>query len=147
MLLKYRDIELTHKNVCRLLEHIQQQHSTAKKLLVQLQQENMVLEERCQSTDKMLQQIGQDMTMTEQQLKVHNMQTKKTVQLKRILPEYQSAHERNVYKTVAIVANTKRLIQNVNMASLQELRSISKPSTRVEDILASVIIICNYIFL
>lgn len=32
----------------------------------------------------MLQQIGQDMTMTEQQLKVHNMQTKKTVQLKRV---------------------------------------------------------------
>lgn len=32
----------------------------------------------------MLQQIGQDMTMTEQQLRVHNMQTKKTVQLKRV---------------------------------------------------------------
>ena len=32
----------------------------------------------------MLQQIGQDMTMTEQQLKVHSMQTKKTVQLKRV---------------------------------------------------------------
>lgn len=32
----------------------------------------------------MLQQIGQDMTMTEQQLKVHTMQTKKTVQLKRV---------------------------------------------------------------
>jgi len=101
----------------------------------------MVLEERVQSTEKMLQQIGQDMTMTEQQLKVHNLQTKKTVQLKRILPEYQSAHERNVYKTVAIVANTKKLIQNINMASLQELRSIGKPSTHVEDILAAVIII------
>ncbi len=141
LLLKYRHIESSHKNVCRLLEHIQQQHSTAKKLLVQLQQENMVLEERVQSTEKMLQQIGQDMTMTEQQLKVHNLQTKKTVQLKRILPEYQSAHERNVYKTVAIVANTKKLIQNINMASLQELRSIGKPSTHVEDILAAVIII------
>jgi hypothetical protein len=32
----------------------------------------------------MLQQIGQDMTMTEQQLRVHNNQTKKTVQLKRV---------------------------------------------------------------
>jgi hypothetical protein len=32
----------------------------------------------------MLQQIGQDMTMTEQQLRVHNMQTRKTVQLKRV---------------------------------------------------------------
>ena len=141
LLKKYSEIETSHKNVCRLLEHIQRQHSTAKKLLVQLQQENMVLEERIQSTDKMLQQIGQDMTMTEHQLKVHNMQTKKTVQLKRILPEFQSAHERNVYKTVAIVANTKKLIQNINMNSLQELRGVSKPSGRVEDILASVIII------
>lgn len=32
----------------------------------------------------MLQQIGQDMTMTEQQLRVHNMQSKKTVRLKRV---------------------------------------------------------------
>ncbi|CAF0814108.1 unnamed protein product [Brachionus calyciflorus] len=138
---KYKEIEFSHKNVCRLLENIQKQHSTAKKLLVQLQQENMVLEERINSTNKMLQQIGQDMTMTEQQLKVHNMQTKKTVQLKRILPEYQSAHERNVYKTVAIVANTKKLIQNINMNSLQELRSIQKPDSKMEDILAAVIMI------
>lgn len=43
---KYKEIEQSHKNVCRLLENIQRQHSTAKKLLVQLQQENMVLEER-----------------------------------------------------------------------------------------------------
>ena len=93
------------------------------------------------STDKMLQQIGQDMTMTEQQLKVHNMQTKKTVQLKRILPEFQSAHERNVYKTVAIVSNTKKLIQNINMNSLQELRSVQKPDSKVEDILAAIIMI------
>ena len=89
----------------------------------------------------MLQQIGQDMTMTEQQLKVHNMQTKKTVQLKRILPEFQSAHERNVYKTVAIVSNTKNLIQNINMNSLQELRSVQKPDSKVEDILAAIIMI------
>jgi hypothetical protein len=32
----------------------------------------------------MLQQIGQDMTMTEQQLKIHKSQTRKTVQLKRV---------------------------------------------------------------
>lgn len=48
LLSKYNEIEVSHKNVCRLLEHIQRQHSTAKKLLVQLQQENMVLEERMQ---------------------------------------------------------------------------------------------------
>ncbi len=48
MIKKYKEIEDSHKNVCRLLEHIQRQHSTAKKLHVQLQQENMVLEERIQ---------------------------------------------------------------------------------------------------
>ena len=58
-----------------------------------------------------------------------------------ILPEYQTAHERNVYKTIAIVSNTKKLIQNINMQSLQELRSLQKPDTKVEEILAAVIII------
>ena len=43
LLKKYDEIEVSHKNICRLLEH-----STAKKLLVQLQQENTVLEERMQ---------------------------------------------------------------------------------------------------
>lgn len=45
---------------------------------------------------------------------------------------------------MAILANTKRLIQNINMSSLQELRSVQKPDQKVEDILASVIIICNF---
>ena len=73
----------------------------------------------------MLQKIGQYMTMTEQQLKVHNIQKKK--QLKRKLPELQSAHERNVYKTVVIVSNTKKLIQKINMNSSQKSRSKKKP--------------------
>ena len=48
LLRKYKEVEDSHKNACRLLEHIQRQHSTAKKLMIQLQQENMVLEERIQ---------------------------------------------------------------------------------------------------
>lgn len=66
------------------MEHIQRQHSVAKKLMQQIEHEKMVLEERIKSADKMLLQIGQDMTMTEQQLKVHKSQTRKTVQLKRV---------------------------------------------------------------
>jgi hypothetical protein len=57
------------------------------------------------------------------------------------LPEYQTAHERNVYKTIAIVSNTKKLIQNINMQSLHDLRSLQKPETKVEEVLAAVIII------
>jgi dynein heavy chain len=138
---KYDTIESSHKNVCRMLEHIQKQHNIAKKLMLQLEQENKVLEERVKSTAKMLQQIGQDMTMTEQQLKVHKIQTRKTVQLKKILPEYQTAHERNVFKTVAVVSNTKALVQNINMHSLQDLRSLQKPDVKIEEILAAIIII------
>ena len=40
----------------------------------------------------MLQQIGQDMTMTEQQLRVHNMQSKKTVRLKRVMKKLDDAN-------------------------------------------------------
>jgi hypothetical protein len=138
---KYKEIETSHKLVCRSLEYIQKQNSTAKKLVVQLQQETMVMEERIKSTNSMLQQIGQDMTMTEQQIKVHNLQTRKTVKLKRILPEHQLAHERNLFKSVAILATTRKLIQNINMDSLQELRVIQKPTIKMEDTLAAVIII------
>jgi hypothetical protein len=81
---KYLFVETSHKNTCRLLEHIQRQHSVAKKLMIQMEHEKMVLEERIKSADKMLLQIGQDMTMTEQQLRVHKSQTRKTVQLKRV---------------------------------------------------------------
>lgn len=42
---------------------------------------------------------------------------------------------------MAIVANTKKLIQNINMNSLQELRGIQKPEPKMEDILAAVIMI------
>lgn len=59
------------------------------------------------------------------------------------MPEFQSAHERNVYKTVAIVGNTKKLVQNMSMDSLQELRSVQKPDSVVEETLAAVIMICK----
>ena len=56
---------------------------------------------------------------------------------------FRLAHEKNVYKTVAIVADTKKLIKNINMQSLQELRVIQKPDQRTEDVLAAIIMICN----
>ncbi len=46
-------------------------------------------------------------------------------------------------KTVAIVGSTKKLIQTMNMQSLQELRSVQKPESVLEDTLAAVIMICN----
>jgi hypothetical protein len=45
---------------------------------------------------------------------------------------------------VAIVSKTKKLIEDMNMHSLQELRSIQKPEAKMEDILAGVIMICKF---
>lgn len=61
----------------------------------------------------------------------------------KILPEFQLAHERNVYKTVALVGSTKKVIENMSMESLQELRTVQKPDSVVEDTLAAVIMIRN----
>ena len=61
-----------------------------------------------------------------------------------LLPEYQVSHERAVYKTVAIVADTKKIVQNINMESLAELRSMNKPVIEVEDLLAAIIMIREF---
>ena len=53
------------------------------------------------------------------------------------------SHERAVYKTVAIVADTKKIVQNINMESLAELRSTNKPLIDVEDLMAAIIMICE----
>ncbi len=60
-----------------------------------------------------------------------------------LLPEYSLAHERAVYKTVAIVADTKKIVQNINLESLSELRAMQKPVVDIEDLLAAVIVICK----
>ena len=46
-----------------------------------------------------------------------------------------------MYKTVAIVADTKKIVQNINMESLAELRSMNKAIIEVEDLLAAIIMI------
>ena len=62
-----------------------------------------------------------------------------------LLPEYQVAHERAVYKTVAIVADTKKIVQNINLESLAELRAMQKPSIEIEDLMAAIIMICEWL--
>ncbi|CAF5003340.1 unnamed protein product, partial [Rotaria sp. Silwood1] len=93
------------------------------------------------STERMLVQIGQDMVMAEQQIRAHKCQTRRTVQLKRLLPEYELTQEKNLYKCLAIATDARKLIETLDMISLQELRSITKPEQTVEDTLAAVIMI------
>ena len=55
------------------------------------------------------------------------------------------AHERAVFKAIAIVADTKKIVQELDIDSLAELRSTQKAALEVEDLMAAVIMICMYI--
>ena len=63
--------------------------------------------------------------------------------MKQALPRYTLAHERAVYKTVAVVADTKKIVQTLDVTSLGELRAMHKPDVDIEDLLAAIIMICK----
>ena len=58
-----------------------------------------------------------------------------------LLPEYQLAHECAVYKTMAIVADTKKIVENINHDDLSKLTEMSKPIIDVEDLTAAITMI------
>ena len=60
------------------------------------------------------------------------------------LPEYQIAHERAVFKAVAVVSDTKRVLKTLDGQGLAELRALQKPDNEIEDLLAAIIIIGMY---
>ena len=60
-----------------------------------------------------------------------------------LLPEYQVAHERAVYKAIAIVNDTKKIVREIDIESLAELRAMQKPVIDIEDLMAAVIMICK----
>lgn len=92
----------------------------------------------------MLTQIGQDMVTAEQQIRAHKSQTRRTVQLKRLLPEYELSQEKNLYKCLAIATDARKLIEGLDMKSLQELRSVTKAEPPIENTLAAVIMIRKF---
>lgn len=51
------------------------------------------------------------------------------------------AHERAVYKAIAIVADTKKVVKLMDKDKLAELRGMSKPSIDIEDLMAAIIMI------
>ena len=48
-----------------------------------------------------------------------------------------------MYKAIAIVADTKKVVQNMSIEGLSELRAMQKPTIDIEDLLAAVIMICK----
>ncbi|XP_076457719.1 uncharacterized protein LOC143291635 isoform X3 [Babylonia areolata] len=138
---RHAEIEETQQAVTKTLEQIRHENEMAIKLKKQLEHEMIVLEERKAGTIKILSQIGQDTAITEQQIRVVKNQLEKIDRLKKLLPEYQVAHERAVYKAIAIVADTKKVVKTMDREKLAELRAMSKPSMDIEDLMASIIMI------
>ena len=56
------------------------------------------------------------------------------------------AHERAVYKAIAIVADTKKVVQDMDVDRLSELRAMSKPIIEIEDLMAAIIMICESVY-
>ena len=50
-----------------------------------------------------------------------------------------------MYKAIAIVADTKKVVQNINIDKLHELRAMQKPIIDIEDLMAAIIMICKYV--
>eukprot|EP00057_Strongylocentrotus_purpuratus_P006394 XP_011660868.1 PREDICTED: dynein beta chain, flagellar outer arm [Strongylocentrotus purpuratus] len=130
-----------HLTVTKALHHINRENKLAMRLQKQLEHELVVLEERKEGTIKLLSQIGQDKAIAGQQVKIVQKQLDSLLKLKQALPKYALAHERAVYKTVAVVADTKKVVQTLDVTSLGELRGMHKPDVDIEDLLASIIMI------
>lgn len=62
-----------------------------------------------------------------------------------VLPRYALAHEKAVFKTVAIVQDTKKVVEEMDLNSLGELRAMQKPDVDIEDLMAAIIMICEYL--
>eukprot|EP00105_Crassostrea_gigas_P044993 XP_019929141.1 PREDICTED: dynein beta chain, ciliary isoform X4 [Crassostrea gigas] len=138
---KNQEVCSDHDSVTKSLNHIKRENEVALKLRKLLEHEMIVLEERKQGTIKILSQIGKDTAITEQQIKVVKAQLDRISRLKKLLPEYQVAHERAVYKAIAIVADTKKVIQNMDIEKLSELRGMNKPILDIEDLMTAIIMI------
>ncbi len=63
------------------------------------------------------------------------------ISFSQLLPRYQDAHERAVFKAAAMVKETKQVLAELDHQGLADLRSMQKPDSDVEDVLAAVIII------
>lgn len=123
------------------LQTIERGTLLAEQLKTQLRHEKMVLEQKKEGNLQLLLQIGQDKAIAEEQVRLVRRQQERIQKLKKALPEYQTAHERAVFKAAAVVSDTKRVLKNLDALGLAELRALQKPDSEIEDLLASIIII------
>ena len=64
-----------------------------------------------------------------------------------ILPQYQLGHERAIFKSLAVVADTKKLLQRLNPIELVELRALQRaPNDHIHQVFAAIVVACTFIF-
>ncbi|MGH0150313.1 UNVERIFIED_CONTAM: hypothetical protein FKN15_050185 [Acipenser sinensis] len=115
---KHAELMEEHKEIEKMLGHIKDILKASAKLKKDFQHETVVLEEHKQGAMQILIQIGQDKTVAEQQVHALHQQMKKIRKLQKLLPEYQLAHDRVVYKCSAIVLNIKKLVGEIDTDAL-----------------------------
>eukprot|EP00795_Rhopilema_esculentum_P016198 gene16198-7569_t len=138
---RHSEIEKEFDLMTKTLEAIDRGTELANQLKSQLDHENMVFDQKKQGNFTLLSQIGQDKAITEEQVRLVKKQQWKIEQLERLLPRYQDAHERAVFKAAAMVKETKQILLELDQQGLSDLRSMQKPDSDIEDILAAIIII------
>uniref|UniRef100_W5M8M7 Uncharacterized protein n=1 Tax=Lepisosteus oculatus TaxID=7918 RepID=W5M8M7_LEPOC len=105
------------------------------------QQAEVILEEHKKGAKQILTQIGQDRAVAEQQVRTVREQMGRIEKLQRLLPEYQLAHARSVYKCTAMASDIKKLVGEIDIEALGELRAMQQPDVDTEDLMASIIAI------
>ncbi|KAJ1184768.1 hypothetical protein NDU88_001571 [Pleurodeles waltl] len=138
---KHHEIMEVHELMKSVLSYTETKIKSYTALANDLQQQMAALNEHKEGTLQILVQIAQDKVVVEQ--KIHSVQQHmiKIKGFQKLLPEYQLAHEKAVYKASAIIADIKKLVMDMDITALGELRGMQKPDVDTEELMASIIII------
>ena len=67
--------------------------------------------------------------------------------LAQVLPQYQVAHERSIFKSMALVADTKKGLQQLAPVELIELRSLQRtPNEHALDLMSTIVVARRLVF-
>ncbi|GAB1609466.1 hypothetical protein Ahia01_001232200 [Argonauta hians] len=138
---RYQMVTAEHHQCAELLHQIvevEQEMSS-----IHQRRENMsVLWEQCrESSGMLLRHIGENGATIKQVENSLSVQKKIIQRLRKVLSDYQSGHERAVYKTTKIVANCKTLVDSLNPEELVQLKMVTEPPQEILHIFAALIII------
>ncbi|XP_069470025.1 uncharacterized protein [Ambystoma mexicanum] len=138
---KHHEITGVHELLKKVLTYTESKMKSYATLASDLQQQMVALNEHKQGTLQILVQIAQDKVVVEQKIHSVHQHMKRIKGFQKLLPEYQLAHEKAVYKASAIISDVRRLVKDMDIGALGELRVMQKPDVDTEELMASIIII------